>query len=46
MRIKIEKNNNFYKRTKKKNEDQIEKDNTINLNSMMKLKTNKTFTQQ
>jgi len=45
----IEKNNSFYKRTNKKirnqnNEDQIEKHNIINLNWMMKLKTNKTFT--
>jgi len=39
----MEKNNNFYKRIKKKiwnqsNEDQIEKHNTIILNSKMKLK--------
>jgi hypothetical protein len=45
----IEKNNSFYKRANKKirnqnNEDQIEKHNTINLNWMMKLKINKTFT--
>jgi hypothetical protein len=44
----IEKNNSFYKKTKKKiknqnNKDQIEKHNTINLNWMMKLKTNKIF---
>jgi len=45
----IEKNNSFYKRAKKKNKnqnnkDQIRKHNTINLNWMMKLKTDKTFT--
>jgi len=45
----IEKNNSFYKRANKKirnqnNDDQIKKHNTINLNWMMKLKTNKTFT--
>jgi hypothetical protein len=39
---------NFYIRAKKKNinqndKDQIEKYNTINLNRMMKLKTDKTF---
>jgi len=37
LKGEIEKNNNFYKKTKKKirnqnNEDQIEKHNTINLN--------------
>jgi hypothetical protein len=42
------KNNNFYKKVKKtirnkKNKDQIEKYNTINLNWRLKLKTNKTF---
>jgi hypothetical protein len=42
------KNNNFYKKIKKtirnkKNKDQIEKYNTINLNWRLKLKTNKTF---
>jgi predicted lysophospholipase L1 biosynthesis ABC-type transport system permease subunit len=49
LKGEIEKNNNFYKKTKKKirnqnNEDQIEKHNTINLNWMMKLKTNKKLT--
>jgi len=44
----IEKNNNFSKRAKKKiinqnNVDQIGKYNTINLDWIMKLKTNKTF---
>jgi DNA-binding transcriptional regulator PaaX len=47
----IEKNNNFYKMTKKKiknqnNKDRIEKHNTINLNWRMKLKTNKTYTKE
>jgi len=47
----IKKKNKFYKRTKKKirnqnNEDQIEKHNIINLDWVMKLKTNKTFTKR
>jgi len=48
LKGEIEKNNNFYKRAKKKirnqnNEDQIEKYNIVNLNWKMKLKTNKMF---
>ena len=48
LKGEIEKNNNFYKRAKKKirnqnNEDQIEKYNIVNLNWKMKLKTNKIF---
>jgi len=51
LKGKIEKNNKFYKRTKKEirnqnNEDQIKKYNAINLNWMMKLKINKTFTNE
>jgi exosome complex RNA-binding protein Rrp4 len=47
----IEKNNNFYKKVKKKirnqnNKDQIKKYNITNLNWKMKLKTNKTFTKR
>jgi len=47
----IEKNKNFYKRTKKKiknqnNKDRIGKHNTIHLNWRMKLKTNKTYTKE
>jgi hypothetical protein len=45
---KIEKNNNFSKRAKKKNksnnEEQIKKHNTTNLDCKIKLKTIKTFT--
>jgi len=49
LKGKIEKNSNYYKRARKKNrnqnnEDQIKKYNSLNLNWMMKLKTNKTFT--
>jgi hypothetical protein len=48
LKGEIGKNNNFYERAKKKirnqnNEDQIEKHNIVNLNSKMKLKTNKMF---
>ena len=51
MKDEIEKNNNFYKKTKKKirnknNEDQIKKYSTINLNWIMKLKINKAFTKK
>jgi transposase-like protein len=51
LKGKIEKNNNLYKRAKKKirnlnNEDQIEKYNIINLNWRMILKTNKIFTKR
>ena len=50
LKGEIEKNNNFYKKTKKKIEIKtmrtklIGKHNTINLDWMMKLKTNETFT--
>jgi hypothetical protein len=50
LKDKIEKNNKFYKKKNQEkirnqnNEDQIGKHNIINLNWMMKLKTNKTFT--
>jgi hypothetical protein len=49
LKDKIEKNNKFYKKNQEKirnqnNEDQNGKHNIINLNWMMKLKTNKTFT--
>ena len=48
MNDEIKSKLNFYIRAKKKNinqndKDQIEKYNTINLNRMMKLKTDKTF---
>jgi len=48
LKGKIEKNNNLYKRAKKKirnlnNEDQIKKYSIINLNWRMILKTNKTL---
>jgi hypothetical protein len=51
LKDEIEKNNNFYKKTKKKirnknNEDQIKKDSTINLNWIMKLKINKALTKK
>jgi hypothetical protein len=51
LKDEIEKNNNFYKKTKKKirnknNEDQIKKYSTINLNWIMKLKINKAFTKK
>jgi hypothetical protein len=51
LNCEIEKNNNFYKRNKKKiinqnNENQIEKHNIINLNWRIKLKTNKNFTKR
>ena len=51
LKGEIEKNNNFYKRAKKKirnqnNEDQIEKYNIVNLNWKMKLKTNKMFSKR
>jgi len=51
LKDEIKKNNNFYRKTKKKiryknNEDQIEKYNMINLNWIMKLKTNKAFTKK
>ena len=47
----IVKNNNFYKKVKKKirnqnNKDQIKKYNITNLNWKIKLKTNKTFTKR
>jgi hypothetical protein len=50
LKGEIEKNINFYKRDKKKirnqnNEDHIEKYNTINLDWMIKLKINKSFTE-
>jgi hypothetical protein len=51
LKDEIKKNNNFYIKTEKKiryknNEDQIEKYNMINLNWIMKLKTNKAFTKK
>jgi len=51
LKDEIEKNNNFYKKTKKKirnknNEDQIKTYSTINLNWIMKLKINKAFTKK
>ena len=51
MKDEIEKNNNFYKKTKKKirnknNENQIKKYSTINLNWIIKLKINKVFTKK
>jgi hypothetical protein len=50
LKGEIERNNKFYKRASKKNkknqnnDNQIGKHNTFNLNWMMKLKINKTFT--
>jgi hypothetical protein len=51
LKDEIEKNNNFYKKTKKKirnknNENQIKKYSTINLNWIIKLKINKVFTKK
>ena len=51
MKGKIKKNNNSYKRAKKKNQNQNNKDeigkhNTMNLDWKMKLKTNKIFTKR
>jgi len=51
LKGKIEKNNNSYKRAKKKNKNQNNKDeigkhDTMNLDWKMKLKTNKIFTKR
>ena len=51
MKGKIKKNNNSYKRAKKKNKNQNNKDeigkhDTMNLDWKMKLKTNKIFTKR
>jgi len=51
LKGKIKKNNNSYKRAKKKNQNQNNKDeigkhNTMNLDWKMKLKTNKIFTKR
>jgi len=51
LKGKIKKNNNSYKRAKKKNKNQNNKDeigkhDTMNLDWKMKLKTNKIFTKR